>query len=107
MKLTKAQKREVYIEAAERIKNGLSGCCCFALQKAMVNNKYKVNLSKDFKEFLLFDPGCGIGNLWFGLPEYINYSYSPTGLIGARAFTNYENQNARITCLLLCAEMCK
>lgn len=90
-KLTKKQRREIYLRAADMINMGTTEFCCIATKLALfdVINDYilDVKLKKYCPELFLFKPKCAYCNSWFG-----DYNYPP-------------NQQARIDCLLFCAAM--
>jgi predicted transcriptional regulator len=97
--MTKKQRLKKYTEAAMKIDLGLESYCCYALTNSFTTEEKVIS---KFPEFALFKPRKDqvLSNLWFGMAGYYEYQYD--GFI-----KNTQNQNARIFCLLLCAEMCK
>jgi len=83
MKYTKKQRREIYLKAAEMIEKGELDYCCSAIARTL---NYKTLSLMPLDEFLLFSPYKS-RYVWFG--------------------DAIKGRRARITCLLLCAEMCK
>lgn len=90
-KLTKAQRRKIYLEAAKVVNNShaYNICGCFAISEAAQGNGY----------------------LWRNefLNNYPEYSlFSPEDYLQGNAFFRGENERKeRITALLLASEMCK
>lgn len=92
MKYTKKQRREIYLKAAERIEKNDSSTCCWAIQSIIKpKNTYCTsiteNITSQFEEFKLFENKDFI--YWFGWPSCS------------------ISRQERVTCLLLCAEMCR
>lgn len=89
--LTKKQRREIYLKAAESVLTE-ANCCCYALYQfgSQVNGSIKLNNAKEiicaFPEFGLFKPETRT-TFWFPC--------------------NPEGDYERIICMLFCAEMCK
>jgi len=107
--LTKKQRQQIYLKAANKIRTSLLAYCCPTLQD-ILSKDYGISVSlgdKRFKqllpEFNLFKPKdrtlCGV---WFeAVEKYISRSK------GTYQVVRRVPKNSRITCLLLCAEMCK
>lgn len=81
MKLTKAQRRKIYLEVAgELVISMKSRFLCMRLPGT--------NVKENFPEFGLFEP-------------------TPEERQGFMAWWSFKNIEARIICMLLCAEMTK
>lgn len=80
MELTKKQRREIYLKAAERVfkhrRNSDGRHLCYWL--AYMGNTAWIDAAEDFPEFALFKPE------WW----------------------EWNDFESRIICMLLCAEMC-
>lgn len=86
-KYTKKQRKEIYLKAAEYLKNQrgvLLGCCNAIKQQTGEYDVYQ-DRGNPFYEFVMFRP-----------KEYHEIDW----------FTGKESNTDRINCMLLCAQMC-
>lgn len=82
-KLTKTQRRKVYLEVAKDL---------FVIHEFLCIALEDYGNMDDFIEFNLFNPRNPRFKVWFG--------------VGNGIYTEEDKRNARIICMLLCYEMC-